>query len=262
MKFMTRISLLLAFAAFWLSSCKTENIVANNYLYKMNDSTGRMVLNVPQPVIQKEDLLHIRVFSQSVVPETDLPYNLPEPTSASASTIGVSGTSGFLVDHNGNIEYPQVGTLQVEGLTREQVAEQIRQRLDTSLTNPSVIVRFLNYKVTVLGEVKTPLSFTAPTERVTLLEALGMAGDVTEFGDKTRVRVARENNGVVEVGMVDLTSPDFFTSPYFRLKQNDVVFVEQTQRKVKQEERTSVAQQIGIVSGVVTGIALILNLIK
>lgn len=259
---MTRIILLLALPAFWLSACKTENIVANNYLYKMNDSTGRLTLEVPQPLIQKEDLLHIRVFSQSVVPETDLPYNLPEPASASASTSGISGTSGFLVDHNGNIEYPQIGTLHVEGMTREQVAETIRQKLVTSLTNPSVIVRFLNYKVTVLGEVKTPLSFTAPTERITLLEALGMAGDVTEYGDKTRVRVAREKDGEVVLGMVDLTRPDFFTSPYFRLKQNDVVFVEQTQRKVKQEERTSVAQQIGIVSGVVTGIALILNLIK
>jgi polysaccharide export outer membrane protein len=248
---------------------------SNSYLYN-RDTTALMTPKMPEPVVQKNDLLHIRVFSQSVISGTDAPYNLYEtPTPASSSTsspaTNAAPTAGFLVDNNGNIEYPQIGTLHIEGLTKEQVASLIKDKLIgmKALTNPSVIVRFLNYKVTVLGEVKNPNTITLPTDRVTILEALGMAGDVTEFGDRSKIKIARENNGVIEYGQLDLTKSDFFNSPYFRLKQNDVVFVQANERKlaeedrkIRQEERQSVAQQIGIVTGVITSIALILNLIK
>jgi polysaccharide biosynthesis/export protein len=266
----------------------------NNYLVKSEG--GRSIPSrMPEPLIQKDDLLSIKAFSQTTKPELNLPYNLPE--SGGAMPGSVSPASGFLVDNNGNIQYPVLGTIHVAGLTKEQVAKIIQDKLEAYLTKPSVIVRFLNYKVTVLGAVKNPSTYTSPTDRITILDALGLAGDVTEFGDRSKVKVARENNGQWEVGQVDLTNTSFFTSPYFRLKQNDIVFVEPTEQKymaeqreyreeqratlqetrllraeerqlkqderqLKQEERQSIAQQISLISGIITGIALILNLIR
>jgi polysaccharide export outer membrane protein len=124
------------------------------------------------------------------------------------------------------------------------------------------MVRFLNFKISVLGEVNSPGSYTLPTERVTILEALGLSGDITEFGRKNNVMVVRENNGQIERGRIDLTSDSMFVSPYYRLQQNDVVFVEATGRKLKQQERQETAQQIGIATSIITAIALILNFIR
>jgi polysaccharide export outer membrane protein len=194
------------------------------------------------------------VYSTAVgtTPEADAPYNLTDQ----------GGSSGFLVDLNGNIEYPQIGLIHVEGLTKEEVANIIKKKFETQLNNPSVVVRFVNYRITVLGEVGGPSTFTIPTERITILEALGLAGDITEFGRKDNVKVIRENNGLREIGTIDLTSKDMFLSPYYRLKQNDVVLVEQTRRKIQQQEQQMLVQQIGIASSIITAIALVLNLIK
>ncbi len=240
------------------SSCRTQKQVTNNYLMNVHDTTIRDSIAFKQPVIQKGDLLSIRVYSlaNGVDPRADAPYNLIE------GGTGGSNASGFLVDEAGNIEYPQIGTLHVEGLTREQLAQEIKKRLVDQLSQPSVVVRFLNFRFTVLGEVGRPGTITVPTERVNLLEALGLAGDITEFGKKNTVKVIRENNGQREIGTVDLTTHDLFNSPYYRLQQNDVVLVEQTARKVKQQDRQELLQQIGIASSIITAIALILNLIR
>lgn len=242
-----------------LASCRSRNIVINNYLQKV-DTGDINYLNLAEPRIQKNDLLSIKVYSQSADPRTDIPYNLPEQAVAGATTTGA--TAGFLVADDGTIDYPRLGTLQVEGMTRTGLAKTIKERLDTVLKNPSVIVRFMNYRVTVLGEVRTPGAFTVPTERITILEALGLAGDITDFGKRDTVKVARENNGKMQIGYVSLISNDLFSSPYYRLQQNDVVFVEQNRRKIQQQERQDIGQQIGLATGIITAIVLILNVIR
>jgi len=261
MKFFS-LSWFLAFI-FFASSCTTQKSVIDNYLENARDSSGKDSLNLRPPIIQKGDVLSIRVFSKANGTRTpdqtnaDEPYNLQEQGSA-----GGASSSGFQVDQSGNIEYPQLGLLHLEGLTKEQVADLIKSKLDSSLEQPSVIVRFLNFKISVLGEVNKPGSFTLPTERVTILEALGLSGDITEFGKKNNVMVVRENNGHYERGRIDLTSDSMFTSPYYRLQQNDVVFVESSGKKFKQQQRQETAQQIGIATSIITAIALILNFIK
>lgn len=247
------------------ASCTTQkNLTTENYLQNVKDTTGKGVINAQQPVVQKGDLLSIKVFSKAngIQPQLDAPYNLQETSTAAVGSN--TATAGFLVDQNGNIEYPQLGVLHIEGLTREQVAELIRTKLlaTEQLDQPSVNVRFLNFKIAVLGEVRTPGTFTLPTERVTILEALGLSGDITEFGKKTNVMVVRESNGQVETGRIDLTSGNMFSSPYYRLQQNDVVFVESNGKKLKQQERQELAQQVGIATSIITAIALILNFIK
>lgn len=239
------------------ASCTSQKAVTKNYLQNVPDTSGKDAVTYTSTIIQKNDLLSIRVYSTAIgsKPEVDAPYNLIEQNATGTVT-------GFLVDANGNIEYPQIGILHVEGLTRDQVAEIVKKKLEGQLTQPSVIVRFLNYRVTVLGEVKGPSTFTLPTDRITILEALGLAGDVTEFGRKDNVKVLREANGTREIGTIDLTSKDMFNSPYFRLQQNDVVFVDQTRRKIKQQEQQTLLQQIAIASSIITAAALILNFVK
>ena len=244
----------------FLFSCRTQREPIQNYLDKAKDSTATNVVNIPDAVVQKNDLLSIKVYSLSADPRVDAMYNLPEQTVAGSST--TSATAGFLVDNDGSIEYPRLGRIQVEGLTKNEVARIIKEKLDTILKSPSVIVRFLNYRVTVLGEVKSPGSFNVPTERVTIFEALGLAGDVTEFGNKRTVKIKRENNGQVAIQSIDLTVKDIFTSPYYHLQQNDVVFVEQTGRKLRLQEQQNVVTTIGIITGIVTTIALIINLTR
>lgn len=246
-------------AAFVFVSCRTQKASVRNYLEKA-DTSGVAIVNLADPVIQRNDLLSVKVYSLSVDPRIDAMYNLPEQTVAGSSA--TSATAGFLVDNSGNIEYPRLGTIHVEGLKKNELADLIRKRLDTIMRSPSVIVRFLNYRVTILGEVRTPGQFNVPTERVTILEALGLAGDITEFGNKTNVKVMREKNGELSIQTVDLTAKDIITSPYYRLQQNDVVIVEQTRRKIQQQEQQNIAQQIGIATGIITAIALILNFIR
>lgn len=252
--------LLLTATVLGAASCSTQNKAVRNYLENTRDTTLPIVSEARETTIQKSDLLSIRVYSMSIDPATDIPYNLPEEGSGNASNN--NSLRGFLVNADGNIEYPRIGTLHVEGLTKEQLAGLIRQKLEGQLTQPSVIVRFINYKVTVLGEVGSPGTYSTPNEKLTILEALGLAGDITEFGKKDNIKILRENNGQREIGILDLTSKDMFQSPYYHLQQNDVVMVEQTQRRIQQQERQNIAQQIGLVTSVITAIALILNFIK
>lgn len=256
-------SLLCVLGIVFFTSCTTQRSVSGiNYLENARDTSGEVV-NLHQPIVQKGDLLSIKIFSKAngLNPQADAPYNLQEGGTASG-TGSSTASSGFLVDQNGNIEYPQLGILHLEGLTREQVADLIKSKVDTSLTQPSVIVRFLNFKISVLGEVKSPGTFSLPTERVTILDALGLSGDITDFGKKNNVMVVRENNGHIERGRIDLTSDSMFSSPYYRLQQNDVVLVESNGKRLQQQQRQDVAQQIGIATSIITAIALILNFIK
>jgi len=238
-----------------LASCRPQRTASyNNYLQNVTDTSGKDTMVPVVPVIQKNDLISIHVYSRAMgsQPAVDAPYNLVEQ----------SGAAGYQVDQNGNIEYPQIGTIHVEGLTKEQLAEIIRKKFEGQLDHPSVIVRFTNFRITVLGEVGGPGTFTIPTERITILEALGLSGDITEFGRKDNVKIVRENGSSREIGTIDLTSKNMFTSPFYRLQQNDVVFVEQTRRKIKQQDQQVLLQQIGIGTSILTAIALILNLIK
>ena len=256
-----RILKLLIFLAIivWNASCTPQKKSANTYLQNMPDTIAPIVTRLPDAVIQKNDILSIRVYSMSINPATDLPYNLPEQVVAGASA---ATTSGFLVDQSGNIEYPRLGTIHAEGLTKEQLAEEIKKKLEGQLTQPSVIVRFVNYRVTVLGEVRAPGTYTVSTETVSILEALGLAGDITEFGKRSNVKILRESHGQREIGTLDLTSKAMFESPYYHLQQNDVIIVEETGRRTKQQEQQNLVQQIGITISIITALALILNFIK
>ncbi len=251
------IIILISFSLF-LISCGTQQRIVYNYLEDVKDSTGLGSVVMKEPIIQKNDLLNIQVYSSSLDPRIDELYNV---RSSSGSTQN-SQLIGTLVDQSGNIEHPRVGTIRAEGLTKNQLADVIRSKLVTQLTQPTVIIRFLNFRVTVLGEVGDPGVHSIQTENLTIIEALGLAGDITEYGKKKEVKILRETNGKQELGILDVTSKKMFESPYYQLKQNDKIFVEQTRYRVQRSEQERITQQISFGLTIVTTIALLFSLFK
>lgn len=241
-----------------LTSCGTQQRMPN-YLQNISDTTRLPALDFPQLRIQKNDQLSIQVFSASTKRDvSDAPYNLPSS--------GAEGTTaGYLVDASGNIDYPMLGTLKVEGLTRQELAELIRNKInekDTVLLNPTVVVRFSNLRFTMLGEVTNQGVIQFPGERINILEAIGLAGGLTEFGLKKNVKVIREANGQREVGFLDLSSDSLFHSPYFMLMQNDMVLVDPSPRKAKRTEQETFFRQAGFIISIITATAVIVRLFQ
>ena len=250
---------------FYFISCGTQQKIPN-YLQNVTDTTGKEDVHIPELRIQKNDLLSIQVYSASTKPEiSDAIYNLPSLQVRGSSSPEGSSSGGFLVDAHGNIEYPRLGLLQVEGLTKLQLADVIKKKInekDSVLTNPSVIIRFENLKVTVMGEVNKQGPIIVPGERVTILEAVGLAGGITDFGVKNSVKVIREIDGKRQVGLVDLSSKELFESPYYNLMQNDLVFVEPTKRKAKKTDQEIAFRQAGFVISVITAIAVVIRVFQ
>ncbi|MGB0916229.1 MAG: polysaccharide biosynthesis/export family protein, partial [Flavobacteriales bacterium] len=138
----------------------------------------------------------------------------------------------YLVDASGNIEMPLIGLVNVAGLTSEVAKIGINDKLQKYLINPTINLRIRNFKVTVLGEVKTPGVYTIPNEKITLIEAIGLAGDLTIFGKRVDVLVIREQGGERKFYKVDLRSKEFFESDFYYLHSNDIVYVEPGKGKI------------------------------
>jgi polysaccharide biosynthesis/export protein len=261
MKFI-RIPVLLVLSVY-LVSCGTQQKLPG-YLENVKDTSGKEEVKTQELRIQKNDLLSIQVYSLSTIPEkSDVQYNLPCNNAAGAQTS--ANVCGFMVDVNGDIEYPRLGTFHVEGLTKLELAAQIKKRLTEPkvlLTDPNVIIRFLNYKVTVLGEVAHPGTINVPGERITILEAIGLSGDITLYGRKNTVKVIREVNNKREIGIIDLSSKNLFESPFYNLMQNDVVMVEPSKQRSKSTDQAIVQQRVGFVISIITAISVIYSIIR
>jgi len=214
------------------------------------------------PILKSDDLITIVV---SVVdPELAKPFNLLGAVSANSSNSGSNSgggnatqTMGYLIDANGNIDFPILGTLKLAGMDRMKASEFIKDKLKAYLKDPIVNLRVLNYKVTVLGEVARPGVFTISNERITLPEALGLAGDITLGGQRNNVMVIRDIDGKKIETRVDLTSRDLFNSPVYYLTQNDIVYVQPTTNRMKTTAPTRQNASL-----ILTGVLLIVNTIN
>lgn len=175
-------------------------------------------------VIQPNDILTIYVASMSA--EASKYFNFIEkPDDAN------SMANGYLVDARGNIQMPLVGDVKVSGLTSAMARDTIVSKMVKYLINPSVKLNIRNFRVTVMGEVLHPGVYTVPNEKITLPEALAIAGDLTVFSLRENITVIREVNGKKEFGTVDLTSRELFNSPYYTLHCNDIIYVEPAKQK-------------------------------
>jgi polysaccharide export outer membrane protein len=158
---------------------------------------------------------------------------------------------GYLVDPDGTINFPVIGRIPVGGLTRQQATEKITNLIKEHVKDPIVNIRYTNFTVTVIGEVARPASFVVPTERITILEAIGLAGDMTVFGKRESVLIIREKDGVRSTTQVSLNSKDILTSPFYYLKQNDIVYVE-PDNKVKAASTQPYNRFIGMFTALMT----------
>lgn len=213
---------------FVLASCKTYEKI--NYMQDVLVDTP-VEVSVNQGIrIQPQDMLSIVVSSKT--PELAMIFNLPVVSYQAGSEV-VSGAGsqrllGYVVDNNGEIDFPVLGKIKVAGLTRWEVQEYIKKTIiDAGLMKDLVVtVEFMNFKISIMGEVNSPGTYTINGDKVTLLEALSMARDLTIYGKRDGVYVVREENGVRTTYNVDLRSVSLFDSPVYYLRQNDVVYVE------------------------------------
>lgn len=192
--------------------------------------------SAPKMVIQNNDLLSISVSSLN--PEASAIFNQPN-NSGAATTATTTTATGYLVDGDGNIQFPFLGSIKAAGLSKDELKNKITKELVDKklLVDPIIAVRFLNFKVTVLGEVAHPTVVTVPSEKITLLEALGLAGDLTIYAQRDNVLVIREEDGKKITHRLNLNSTELFNSPYYYLKSNDVVYVEPSKAKVATTSR-------------------------
>jgi polysaccharide biosynthesis/export protein len=185
-------------------------------------------LNKIDLTIQPDDILSITVSCYD--PQLAVPFNLID-TRQAGSTQSNSPLVTYLVDSKGFIEYPVLGRISVGKKTIIEIRDILYAKIKPYIKEPSINIKRVNFRISVLGEVARPNFFILNSERVTLLEALAMAGDLTPHSDRQRIMVAREENGKMAFGRVDLQSKDFFMSPYYYLHQNDVVYVDPKKSK-------------------------------
>jgi polysaccharide export outer membrane protein len=247
------------------SSCVSTRSL--QYMQGSFDTAKLSTYNLPQLIIQKGDLLSIVVYSDN--PAASAIYNqagaaVVSGVSAASSAVmpnAAMPTQGYLVNETGDIQFQSLGTLHVEGLTKTQLTDTLNRRLAVYLTNPYCNVRFLNYKITVIGDVARPASYNIPAERVNILEALGLAGDLNVTARRDNVLVVREQNGKREWGRIDLTKPDIFTSPFYQLQQNDVVYVDLSKSKAVAADQTTL-RNISIATSIVSTIAIVITVFR
>ena len=190
--------------------------------------------------IMPKDLLTVTVNTTD--PEAAAPFNMTVQTAQNLATSRTSYSQPvlqqYLVNNEGSIDFPVLGTLKVGGLTKNEAEDMIREKLKPYLKEvPIVTVRMSNYKISVLGEVARPGTFTVSNEKVNVLEALAMAGDLTIWGMRDNVKLVREDAaGKREIIELDLTNAEIITSPYYYLQQNDILYISPNKTKAKNSD--------------------------
>lgn len=229
-------------------------------VYLVNNETKSSEMSFVEPVIKADDILQIVISSDN--PEISEPYNLRRYNISSNSVSG-SGESGtllmtYLVNTEGFVEMPKLGPVKLGGLTRVEAVNHLKEVLKDYIKNPSVIIRIANYKYSVLGEVNRPGSFSINSERVTIFDAIATAGDLTQYGKRQNIKVIREVEGKTEIEIVDITDNNIMNSPYYYLKQNDVVYVEPNKVKLNSSKfGPSVSSTLSIISLLISTIVII-----
>jgi polysaccharide export outer membrane protein len=236
---------------FFLFSCASRKDVV--YYQDIDSVAMHEQTNSYEIKIQPDDLLMIIVSAED--PEIARPFNLNSISIQNPGNLdAVNGQQMmqlYLVDAKGFIEFPVLGKLKVGGVSRSEVYQMLQQKIGVYIKNPIVNLRIMNFKVSVQGEVNSPGTYTINSERVTLIEALTKAGDLTIYGKRNNVLIIREIDGVKSYHRVDITNADFINSPFYYLAQNDVVYVEPNKTKIN-------GAAIGPNTGVIISITSIL----
>lgn len=232
----------------------------------VNETTANLPLYDAK--IMPKDLLSITVNTTD--PQAAAPFNLTVQTPMNAALGNISTTTQpslqqYLVNNDGEIDFPVIGRVQVGDLTKSQAEALIREKLHPYLKEtPIVTVRMANYKISVLGEVARPGTFTVSNEKVNVLEALAMAGDMTVYGIRDNVKLIREDaTGKREIVTLNLNNADLVVSPYYYLRQNDILYVTPNKTKAKNSDiGNSTTLWVSATSILVSVASLIVNILK
>jgi len=251
-------TLILILFALLLSNCVSKKKVI---YFQYDEIDQSKVSNTYTTVIKPDDLLQITI--SALDQEAVRPFNL----NAVAFLNGTDGIMGqpsqlnYLVDNNGEIDFPVLGKLKIGGLTRNELIELLKNKLDPEyVKNPNIVVQITNYKISVLGDVNRPGSFIIPNERITILEAIALAGDLNISAQRSDILINREENGKKTQYSVDLLSKNIFTSPVFYLQQNDVIYVKQNYATIQSAASNSSATLFISITGLlITIISLALR---
>lgn len=257
-----------------LTGCKAYEKVAyvqqagNQAVYNTNSKS-----NIPDVTLKAGDLLTITVNSN--VPEAAAPFNLPlipggesmKNYAIGSTTIsGGGGLQNYLVDHEGNIVFPIIGQIHVAGMTKTELAETIKSKISPAYIKdePIVLIRYANYRISVLGEVARPGLLNVNNERLSIFEAISMAGDLSIYGRRDNVLIIRENDkGERETVRVDLRDSKLIDSEYYYLQQNDVLYVQPNNQKARS---TFIGQaetlSLSVVSTLISITTLVVTLIR
>lgn len=240
----------------FFSCAPKKNIV---YYQNINEMAAAK-MNSYEIRIQPDDLLTINVSAED--PKISAPFNL-NPLNvigdvSSQTQLNKSAVNDYLVDAEGNIDFPVIGRIKLGGLTRSEVLAIFQTKIGVYIKNPIITVRVKNFKVAVQGEINGPGVYTATTDRFTLIEALTMAGDLKPTANRKNILIIREIDGVKTFFRVDVTQSDFINSPHYYLAQNDVVYVEPKNRSLSPD----VTLFTTITSMAMTLVSLILVLTK
>ncbi|MEP6681647.1 MAG: polysaccharide biosynthesis/export family protein [Parafilimonas sp.] len=255
------------FLLYFASSCSPSKNVA--YFQDLTDTSkiySQAITQSYKVTLQPDDLIGINISSNN--PEataifnmggsvTETPQISPAVTGSSAITTSQSPNS-YLIDKQGTIDFPVFGKLLVQGLTVPQLKDSLKVKLEKYLQDPIVNIRLLNYKVTVLGEVSHPATYTIPSERLTVIDAIGMAGDLTIYGKRENVLLIREEKGERKFIRMDLNSSNIFESPYYYLKQNDIIYVEPNKSKIAASDITQL-RNISIATAAISLLIVIIS---
>ena len=243
------------------SSCSTPKDI--NYFPEIKDETIANKQPIPEPQIQINDLLSIIVTSSNQ--EASAIFNAPNESTSNTSSQASSAntlTIGYLVNQNGDITFPILGQIHVLGLTKFQLTTYLTQKIIDRklLIDPIITIRYLNFKVSVLGEVGRPGVYTTPTEKLSIMEALSFAGDITIYGERNDVLLIRENDkGEKVIKHLDLTNSSMLSSPFYYLKSNDVLIVASNGGRLAKERNS---QTLPIFFAVLSFLIVIISQIK
>ena len=213
------------------------------------------------PKIQKGDI--ISVIVNSADPQSALLFTSINSVSVPGAAVAggnAAATPGLLVERDGTITLPKLGTISVVGKTKQTVSKELQEALKPYLKDPIVNIRFMNYRVTVLGEVGKPGTIYGSNERMTLLEALGQSGDITTFGNRTNILIVRDSANITVTHRINILDNSIFSSPYFYLQSNDVLYVEPKSQKSISSSQAVIL--IPIISGVLSSLLLIYTIFK
>jgi polysaccharide export outer membrane protein len=256
--FKTQSNYILVFLMICFSSCVSNKKIA---YFQFDEIDQENISNVYKTVFKADDLLQITIASDDL--EAVKPFNLPAVTfSAATNTVaGQPQQLSYLIDSNGEIDFPVLGKLKIGGLSREETIRMLKSRLIPDyLKEATINIRISNFRITVQGDVRKPGTYNIPNERVTILDAIGLAGDLNISGKRDNVLVIREEGNIKKEYRVNLLSKKTYTSPVFYLQQNDIVYVEHNYAKIQSaSSNTNTSLFISIAGTLIAIITLIIR---